>query len=455
MANARRKTCAHGRLTYMPSRYAAETDFKLHSKKELQSAAQFVTGGSKSNGAGAEMPPGLHGHSLNYPAPLVLPWDDLAEDPEWPPQPVDEWDKESMRNKVDKKRRTIYVCSPPTLSVSASFMASWEEPRVGKSKKKLNKTPRPDLKDVAEYLSAFYHPLPVKELKEGLRFTEWNTGGATKDVPNSVPQYIGLQTSKEIIGIRARGPSKDNVFSAQLNLNDLLDVAMRILPSDAYALLMMVDQDIFESEEDDFCCGRAYGGSRIAVVSSARYNPVFDVEEDVDREHAWPASHCEDYLDAKCTEAGISSRPTKKTKRKAPASKKDQIDQAEALTTLRAAVKSHGESSNKNALRSPKALAGLWLGRVCKTASHELGHCFGMDHCVYYACIMQGTTSLAEDARQPPYCCPVDQTKVLAATGSSLDAQYQALKHFCDQRKDIDLFRAFGAWLEARLSTAP
>lgn len=447
MAHSHAKACVHERLTYMPSKYAVETGFKLLSTKELQSAAELPSEGSKRNQV-AEMP---HGHFWSFPAPLILPFDDLAEDPDWPPQAVEEWDKEPARNRVDKKRRTIYVCQAPAFSDSVKFMSSWEEPVQGKSKKKQTAIKRPSIDNVADYLSAFYHGLPVKILKEGLMFTEW-APDATKDVPNSIPKYVGLQTTKEIIGIRARGPSQDNVFPAQLNLNDLLDVAMRILPQDAYALLMLVDQDIYESEEDDFCCGRAYGGSRIAVVSSARYNPVLDAQEEVDREHAWPASHCIDYQDEKCAEAGLSTQPRKKAKRKAPASKKNQANKAETPTALSVAVQAHTESSKKNLIKDPTALAGLWLGRVCKTASHELGHCFGMDHCVYYACIMQGTTCLAEDARQPPYCCPIDQTKVLAATGSSLEAQYKALKQFCDKWKDIDLFRAFGSWLDARLS---
>ena len=68
-------------------------------------------------------------------------------------------------------------------------------------------------------------------------------------------KYIGLATGTEIIGIRTR-PSKDGIFKGQLNLDDLLDTAISILPNDAYALLMLVEHDLFEDDEDDFCCGR-------------------------------------------------------------------------------------------------------------------------------------------------------------------------------------------------------
>ncbi|KAK0723486.1 hypothetical protein B0T26DRAFT_750749 [Lasiosphaeria miniovina] len=60
-------------------------------------------------------------------------------------------------------------------------------------------------------------------------------------------------------------------------------------------------------------------------------------------------------------------------------------------------------------------LGRLWLSRVARTAVHELGHCFCLDYCVYYACVMQGTTGLAEDTRQPPYLCPVCLKKLTRA----------------------------------------
>ena len=101
---------------------------------------------------------------------------------------------------------------------------------------------------------------------------------------------------------------------------------------------------------------------------------------------------------------------------------------------------------------SPTVLSGLWLGRDCRTASHELGHCFGIEHCVYYACIMQGSCSLAEDARLPPYLCPIDLAKILDASGITAETRYQALLSFCNQHADVHLFAAFAAWISAHLA---
>jgi archaemetzincin len=73
-----------------------------------------------------------------------------------------------------------------------------------------------------------------------------------------------------------------------MNPGDRLDAAISILPDGAYALLFPVHQDLFESPEDEFVCGHAYGASRVAVVSMARYNTSLDCQREEERDHAWP-----------------------------------------------------------------------------------------------------------------------------------------------------------------------
>lgn len=246
------------------------------------------------------------------------------------------------------------------------------------------------------------------------------------------------------------------MFKAQLNLNDILDAAISALPDNAYALLLIVHHDLFEDEEDDFCCGRAYGGSRVAVVSSSRYNPCFDEVQAVEREHAWPASHCAAYVNTTCETAIERPRPSKKSKKSdgAAAPKEKEVSapissERYGCSPMQVAVSAH--HSLRPNCSSHEDYHNLWLGRLCRTASHELGHCFGMAHCVYYACVMQSTASLAEDARQPPYLCPVDLAKLLRATGSSEAEHYAALEEFCSTQEYTNLFAALGAWTKARL----
>jgi hypothetical protein len=71
-------------------------------------------------------------------------------------------------------------------------------------------------------------------------------------------------------------------------------------------------------------------------------------------------------------------------------------------SALQAAVSAHSALHSSIPASSEASLTALWLGRACRTASHELDHCFGIDHCIYYARIMQGSASPAEDVRQPP-----------------------------------------------------
>ncbi|CZT13687.1 uncharacterized protein RCO7_00662 [Rhynchosporium graminicola] len=135
---------------------------------------------------------------------------------------------------------------------------------------------------------------------------------------------------------------------------------------------MLLEHDLYDGEEDEFECGRAYCGSRLSVGSGAKYWPGFDKEEG-----AWMAW--------------------------------DSLE--EGNTPHHKALKVYTPPT------APKALTLLHIVRLARTASHELGHCFGIADCTYYVCIMRGSASLAADAGHPRYLCPVDEAKVARATG--------------------------------------
>ncbi|KAJ5210469.1 Peptidase M54 archaemetzincin [Penicillium cf. griseofulvum] len=377
-----------------------------------------------------------------FPAPLLLPGDDLAGDPE-DPQSFQQWLNGEHRNPVTAKQKTVYVVPSPQVDPNVDFMRSWATPQCLNHK---ISTKSPSTKDVQDYLTAFYHGLPVKLMPPStFQFIPWEEP-KRRPRKKTGQQYLGLKSGHECVRIRSRTLS-NGVYGGQVYLDDLLDAAISILPKDAYALLMLVDFDLYEDDEDEFVCGRAYGGSRVAVVSTARYNPILDSIQDVERVHAWPASHCGKYMSASAT-----AEPSAKRQKRSPVNSRGSRNSTSELNgPVKNAVSVYHSLPEVDS--SPSLLSALWLGRVCRTASHELGHCFGIAHCVYYACSMQGTASISEDARQPPYLCPIDLAKILCATSTSASQRYRALLAFCERpsNSDTHFFEPFATWIRSRL----
>jgi archaemetzincin len=54
----------------------------------------------------------------------------------------------------------------------------------------------------------------------------------------------------------------------------------------------------------------------------------------------------------------------------------------------------------------------LLLRRACKTLNHEMGHIFGIGHCVFYLCSMNGGMSIAESDASPMEYCPLCHRKL-------------------------------------------
>lgn len=450
---ARASNCQHELLSLDTSSHAAVIGFRRVSAEQRATAAGLKVTQAASLSAAA------------FPAPLVLPGDDLALDPKCPPQSLRSWLRLKERNEVTSERNVIYVAPPPSFGGEVGFMKSWSQPVKSNGTGKVESIAPPHAQDVLDYLTAFYHPLPVKLLTTPLAFYNWETLPRRSGKTPS-PKYVGLQTDSELIGIRTR-PCKDEMFPGQLNLDDLLDAAMSILPQDAYALLMLTEQDLYEDDDDLFCCGRAYGGSRVSVVSMARYNPLLDTRMGVENEHSWPASHCGEYVQS-CL-GSLESSPLKK-KAKISSSSDAPLPNLTSAAALALYNHHHHQQS--------ASFSSLYLARICRTASHELGHCFGFEHCIYYACIMQGSASLAEDARQPPYLCPVDLAKLKHAVSLKkekkrkkkdkdkdeqdgeewAEERYRVLERFCSRMKERDgeegiggFWGAFSIWIKGRL----
>ncbi|GAB1318404.1 Archaemetzincin-2 [Madurella fahalii] len=429
--------CSHERAEHDISLHAEEVGFKRPSFAKRKAAT--TPSGRATRSGGDEK----HHQDLEslFPGPLVLPDDALAIDPTEPPQSLKSWMQEKLRNPVTQQRKTIYIAPVPEVAQQLSSIRKWAVPSAAAASRAPTCKP-PEVDHVRQYLEAFYHPLPVKLLPQDVRFVPWDEA---KD--RMQPKYIGLQAGDGVTRVRTR-PSPDKVFYRQLNLDDILDAAIEALPDDAYALVMLVNHDLYEDADDDFCCGRAYGNSRVAVVSSARYHPGLDHDAGIDREHMWPASHCAAYVRGVCKP--LASRHSKRRKAAQPGVLSP--DPGAAMTAvIRSALP---------ALKPENDLDGLWLSRMARTVSHELGHCFCLDHCSYYACVMQGTAGIAEDVRQPPYLCLVCLAKLTRAirdVDPEIDEaafqinRYMALARFCSEHLQVAMFAAYRCWLYMRI----
>jgi archaemetzincin len=338
-----------------------------------------------------------------------------------------------VRNHVTTHRNVIYIAAPPGNDGSVAFVDDWSRPHP-KASTEGGAQPdswiaKIDVEGVIPYLGAFYHDMEVRLLPTHLNFTAWEDSPTLRSIPKTKTRFVskqpdiqavGLSTGTEAIRVQVRRtppPGSESLeiaypFSHQLNLNDMTDVALSVLPVDAYALLLLITHELYESDEDDFCCGRAWGASRVAIVSSARYQPCLDAVHSVDRDHVWPASHCEEFVE-KMRSAGHRGQilelqtGTKGLK----VTHAFHSRTSSSLSPLKNAIEAHC-TANSTASKSTVDPRSTFLLRLCQTAAHELGHCFGLDHCMYKACVMQGTASVAEDMRQPPYLCPVCDTKI-------------------------------------------
>ena len=84
----------------------------------------------------------------------------------------------------------------------------------------------------------------------------------------------------------------------------------------------------------------------------------------------------------------------------------------------------------------------LCLLRTMKTATHETGHMFSMQHCILYECNMCGCNHREEGDRRPIALCPHCLAKLCYATGCDPENRYEKLIAFC-KKNGLDKEREF------------
>jgi len=87
------------------------------------------------------------------------------------------------------------------------------------------------------------------------------------------------------------------------------------------------------------------------------------------------------------------------------------------------------------------------LRRSCKVLVHETGHMFGLQHCIYFRCVLNGSNHLKESDSRPLRLCPVCLRKLQYSTEFNVVDRYGELFHFY-QRSG---FEDEAKWIEGRL----
>jgi archaemetzincin len=91
----------------------------------------------------------------------------------------------------------------------------------------------------------------------------------------------------------------------------------------------------------------------------------------------------------------------------------------------------------------------LLLRRSCKVLAHETGHMFGLAHCTFFNCLMNGSNHLAESDRRPLHLCPVCLRKLQWSIGFDVLERYTAMERVAR----ADRFADEADWLSRRIKT--
>jgi archaemetzincin len=70
------------------------------------------------------------------------------------------------------------------------------------------------------------------------------------------------------------------------------------------------------------------------------------------------------------------------------------------------------------------------LRRSCKVLVHETGHMFGLMHCIYFKCVLNGSNHLKESDSRPVHLCPVCLRKLQYSIGFDVVNRYGNLFRF-------------------------
>ncbi|KAM9337029.1 archaemetzincin-2 [Symphorus nematophorus] len=174
-----------------------------------------------------------------------------------------------------------------------------------------------------------------------------------------------------------------NSHNLQILTGDLLCFLQNRTPKDAFCIVGITMIDLYPKDSWNFVFGQASLSMGMGVFSFARYDDNF-----YSRSYA--------------------GRLKKSLKLK------------------------QGDYSVFDGYYTPPITSTLLL-RSCKTMTHEIGHMFGIKHCQWLNCVMQGSNHLEESDRRPLDCCPICLRKLQVAVGFKIADRYKALLHWMEE----------------------
>ena len=146
--------CGHANLTFSPSSEASIAGYKRPTLP--QRIAATTPQGTAKGVAAKKVTTKEEEEASAFPAPLVLPEDELSWDPKYPPQSLRSWIRGKDRNEVTPERRTVYLVPPPDLDSGLDFVKRWTHPKAARAVNE-KRVGFPRTADVLRYLEVFYY----------------------------------------------------------------------------------------------------------------------------------------------------------------------------------------------------------------------------------------------------------------------------------------------------------
>jgi archaemetzincin len=165
--------------------------------------------------------------------------------------------------------------------------------------------------------------------------------------------------------------------SRQILTGDILALLRKKLARDAFAVVAVTHEDLYPADDWNFVFGQASLRHRVGVYSLARFGPE------------------------------------------------------EAAGKARSGREDDGKSSDR-ALEDDAARRKT-LRRAAQVLVHETGHIFGLLHCVWFRCVLNGSNSLPESDTQPLSLCPVCLRKLQWNIGFDVADRYEKVSRALDE----------------------